>query len=211
VTWDDLARDPALTKGCAQSHDGRFQSGGGAGDPVTWHTLARHGVACRGPEPTDLKIWSDAGVLEAWTLENFDCYWQRLLHHASQSFSLWRTAALTPYAAVWIVLGVTRLHYTLGTGDICSKKHAAHYALLTFPHRWHRIINESLRIREAGEARPDLASAVAEVKDYFRIRRADDGGPLYRTPLTRRRDVLAYGDMAITDAKRRYTESGMRS
>jgi Domain of unknown function (DUF4111)/Nucleotidyltransferase domain len=207
VTWDDLARDPALTKECANSHDGRFQSGGGVGDPVTWHTLARHGVACRGPQRGKLKIWSDPGALKQRTLENFDRYWQRLLDQASKSFSLWRMAALTPYAAVWVVLGVTRLHYTLSTGDVCSKKDAASYALQTFPNRWHRIINESLRIREAGDARPDLASAAAEVKDYFRIWRTDDGGPLYWTPFSRRRDVLDYGGMVITDAKRRYTES----
>jgi Domain of unknown function (DUF4111) len=145
VTWDDLARDPALTKECANSHDGRFQSGGGVGDPVTWHTLARHGVACRGPQRGKLKIWSDPGALKQRTLENFDRYWQRLLDHASKSFSLWRMAALTPYAAVWVVLGVTRLHYTLSTGDVCSKKDAASYALQTFPNR---------STREAGRAFP---------------------------------------------------------
>jgi hypothetical protein len=76
---------------------------------------------------------------------------------------------------------VSRLHYTLATGDITSKEGAGQHALRTFPDRWHRLVNESLRIR-----------------------RAEPRRSLYRSPLTRRRDVLAFGDMVIADAHRLY-------
>jgi hypothetical protein len=99
------------------------------------------------------------------------------------------------------VLGVSRLHYTLATGDISSKADAGRYALHAFPDKWHRIVNESRRIRRADYARPDFSNVLAEVNDFIRVRRED--GSLYATPLARRGDVLAIGDTVMTDARRR--------
>jgi hypothetical protein len=82
---------------------------------------------------------------------------------------------------VWVVTGVTRLHYTLATGDITSKTGAARYGLRTFPARWHRVLDETIRLRTG---------------DRRRSR--------YPTPLARRRDLLAYGRMVVDDAHRRY-------
>jgi hypothetical protein len=201
VTWDDLASDPERAGFGPYSHEGQFYAHrSSSDDPVTWHTLAHHGVACRGPSKFD--VWADPEVLARWTLDNLDTYWRRLLDRASRPLSLWGLAAYSPYGAVWVVLGVTRLHYTLATGDIGSKELAGCYALQVFPEEWHRIVNESLRIRRADYARPDVASLLAEVGDYLRFPR--EGGSLYRTPVARRRDVLAFGDMVITDAHRRY-------
>jgi hypothetical protein len=98
---------------------------------------------------------------------------------------------------------VSRLHYTLATGDICSKEGAARYALATFPEWWHRVVNEVLRIRRANQAGPGAATAVtAQVRESLRLRHTDQGRSLYRTPLARRRDVLAFGDMVVTGARR---------
>jgi hypothetical protein len=104
---------------------------------------------------------------------------------------------------VWIVLGVSRLHYTLATGEICSKEAAGLYARQTFLERWHRVVDESLRIRRADRARPDAASACAEFAADLRIRSAGDLS-LYRTPIDRRRDAISFGEMVITDAHERY-------
>ena len=65
--------------------------------------------------------------------------------------------------AVWIVLGVCRLHYTLATGGIASKEEAGQYGLHTFSEQWHRALNEALRIRRADRARADVASALGEI------------------------------------------------
>ena len=54
-------------------HEGRFDAaGGGPGDPVTWPTLARHGVACRGPAPEQIRIHADEEELAAWSIANLD-------------------------------------------------------------------------------------------------------------------------------------------
>jgi hypothetical protein len=204
VTWDDLASHPADAEGLPYSHEGCFHSSGGRGDPVTWQTVARRGIPYRGPEPESLEIWTDAEFLATWTLNNLDVYWRRLLVRAVRFPDPWSLTAFTTYGAVWIVLGISRLHYTLATGEICSKEAAGRYAIQTFPEQWHRVLNESLRIRRADRARPDLASAVTEVAADLRICAPGHGGSLYRTPLARRRDVLAFGDMIIADASCRY-------
>lgn len=77
----------------------------------------------------------------------------------------------------WGVLGVTRLHYTLTTGQVTSKHGAGVYAMETFPSQWHRIIREALRIRE---------------------RRS--GASLYRNQLHRRRDTRDFVSMIIDSA-----------
>lgn len=76
---------------------------------------------------------------------------------------------------------MTRLHYTLATGDITSKTGAARYGLRTFPTRWHRVLEESIRLRTRAGRRSR-----------------------YPTPLARRRDLLGYGRMVIDDAHRIY-------
>jgi hypothetical protein len=199
VTWDDLARGPSLRRG-SNVRDGRFDSNAnGPGDPVTWRTVARYGVVCRGPEPATVRIWADAGALAAWTLANLDSYWRRLLDRASRPGDRWYLLSHMGWGAVWIVLGTSRLHFTLATGEICSKESAGEYALGAFPEYWHRVVRETLRIRRADRARPNGASACSEAMDWLRIR----SGSLYATPLARRRDVLAFGEMAITDAMSR--------
>jgi len=139
---------------------------------VTWHTVARHGLARRGPAPADVAIWADPQALAAWTLGNLDGYWRRLLDRASRMRSRWGLATLTPYAAVWVVTGMSRLHYTLATGEITSKEGAGSYALATFPERWQRVVRESLRLRRADRAGPGIASAVgAQVGEPAAARR----------------------------------------
>jgi hypothetical protein len=205
VTWDDLAHDPLQASPGPYCHEGRFHPRGrGDCGPVTWHTIANHGVRCRGPAPADLAIWTDGAALVSWTLNNFESYWRPLLSRASRFPDPWSITAFTSYGAVWIVLGVCRLHYTLATGKIGSKDEAGCYGIRVFPEPWHRALNEALRIRRADRARPSVVSAISELVHDVRIRRAHDGGSLYRTPLARRGDVLAFANMVIDDAKRRF-------
>jgi hypothetical protein len=95
--------------------------------------------------------------------------------------------SLTAWACVWAVLGVSRLHYTLATGAITSKEGAGRYARATFAPGWQRVIDEALRLRRSTRA-PSL----------------------YRLPLVRRRDLLAFTRMVIADAHRLY-RLGVRS
>ena len=155
-------------------------------------------MTCLGPQPAALTIWTDRAELQAWTLDNFDRYWRPLLARARHGVGTWRLTSFTTYGAVWIVLGVCRLHYTRATGAIASKDEAGRYGLQTFPERWHRVLNEALTIRRADRARADVASAAAEML-------ADLGWgagteTFYKSPAARRRDVLAFAEMVIADA-----------
>ncbi|MEV0384111.1 aminoglycoside adenylyltransferase domain-containing protein [Nonomuraea sp. NPDC050643] len=203
LTWDDLGHNPAELGERPQAHTGRLNRRGGV-NPVTWHTLARHGLTCRGPKPGELEIWNDPGALAAWTDTNLDRYWRRLVGRASHLASPWGLTCLGGYGAVWVVTGVSRLHYTLATGDITSKTGAARHALEVFPEHWHRVVNEALRLREDDTALPTLASAVSGLSDHFGTPRRS----LYGSPFERRRDVLNFADQAITAAHKLYRSRG---
>lgn len=186
VTWDDLANDPALIRPGPSAHESRFNPNGrGEWNPVTWHTLAQHGVRCQGPAVADLTVWNDPAVLAAWTNDNLDTYWRRWLDRGARLVSRDGMAQLTAWACAWYVLGVCRLHYTLATGAITSKEGAGLYALSAFAEKWRRVIEEALRIR-----------------------RGAAGRSAYRSPLARRRDVHAFSNMVIADAHRVYIRAG---
>jgi hypothetical protein len=186
VTWGDLTRDPACISPGPSAHESRFYaSGRGEWNPVTWHTLARHGVRCRGPAVAALPIWNDPAVLAAWTNDNLDTYWRRWLARGARLFTPGGMAQLTAWACAWCVLGVSRLHYTLATAAITSKAGAGIYALTAFPEKWQRVIEEALRIR-----------------------RGAGGRSAYRSPLARRRAARAFSAEVIADAHRLYLHHG---
>ncbi|GAA3691280.1 hypothetical protein GCM10022224_065950 [Nonomuraea antimicrobica] len=205
LTWDDLGRDPASLGERPRAHAGRLNRRGEV-NPVTWHTLARHGLTCRGPKPEELKIWNDPSVLAAWADGNLDRYWRRLVTRAWRPASLWGLTCLGGYGAVWVVTGVARLHYTLATGEITSKTGAGLHALEVFPERWHRVVNEALRLRADDTAEATLSGAVSGLGDHFGTPRRS----LYGSPFERRRDVLAFADQAIGAAHALYGGSGAR-
>lgn len=185
MTWTDLASDPTRLRHCPAAHEGRFESAG-PGDMIAWHTRAQHGVRCRGPAVADLTVCTDPTALAAWTHANLDTYWQRrMLDRGAHLLTPAGLEGLSAWACEWYVTGVSRLHSTLATGGITSKEAAGMYALATFPVRWRRVIEEALHIR-----------------------RAAGGRSLYRSPVTRRRDIRAFTAMVIADAHRSYTERG---
>jgi hypothetical protein len=201
VTWAELARDPAQRRG-PDCRGGRLDAATRrAGDPVTWHTVARYGVACRGPAPAEVPVWADPAALAAWTRANLDAYWRPLLDAAARLPRRWALATLTPSGVVWVALGVARLHYTLATGALGSKAAAGRYALAAFPApRWRRVVAEALRLRAADRAGPGLAGALrgalADRRD------AATGARGYPSAWVRRREALAFAEAVLADAKR---------
>lgn len=181
VTWADLAGDPRDAAPGTHVHgDGVVSTDTHAErHPVTWQTIAQAGVALRGPDPHTIDIWTDQAGLSASIRQNLDSYWSRWHRKSSRLLSKPGLATLIDWGPAWCVLGVSRLHYTLATGQITSKDGAGIYARETFPERWHQIIDECLRIRRQ---QPQRSS--------------------YRSIWTRRRDMLAFMDYAITDAHR---------
>ncbi|WP_328478487.1 DUF4111 domain-containing protein [Streptomyces sp. NBC_00377] len=179
VTWADLAADPLQAVPGPHVHEHRF-SRATRGDRhlVTWHTLADHGAALRGPLPGDFAIHTDPAALAAWTHQNLGTYWRPWWHRASRLPSPLGLACLGTWGPAWGVLSVSRLHYTLASGRITSKQGAGEYALTRFDDSWHRIVEECLRIR-CGTS----------------------GRSLYRSPFERRTQALGFIDMAIHDAQ----------
>ncbi len=152
ATWEELATDA-----------GR--------DPVAWHTLKRYGIRVRGPEPAELTIATDRSTLDSWCRANLDGYWRRWRRAAGRPLSRKWLACLGTGGPAWAVLGVSRLHYTIATGDITSKSGGGRYALSVFPSRWHPIVTDCLATRQGG------ASSLPR--------------------LVRHRETLAFLDMAL--------------
>ena len=165
VTWDDLRADPATLPPGVAVHEWRVL---GASDfernLVTWHVLAQGGVPVRGPVPG---VFTDWPALAAATRHNLETYWAPWVRRLSRS-----PHGLSGWATSWTVLGVARLRHTLAAGHVTSKTEAAAYATATYDPRWHRVVDEALRIRVGGR-------------------------PRYRSPLRRRADLLGFSREAL--------------
>lgn len=121
-------------------------------DPVSWHELARHGVTVAGPPVATLGVWTDDSLLRDHTINNLDTYWRG----QAAALAANPTAAATPFTCEWVVPGVARLHHLLVTGEQTSKSRAVRWGLQYYPERFHRVLRESLAVRE-GAFEPQYA------------------------------------------------------
>lgn len=143
VTWQDLALSPNAKTPIASQKAGRFSIGKGFDvNPVTWHVLARCGVAVRGPDPIAINIHTDERELLEWVAGNLSSYWATWANQLRSRTSV-AIKALLPRGIAWGVLGAPRLHATLKTAEILSKEEAGDYALISFP-GWHPLIMDAL-------------------------------------------------------------------
>ncbi|GAA3390386.1 aminoglycoside adenylyltransferase domain-containing protein [Cryptosporangium minutisporangium] len=161
--WTDLSRDPTECPAGPSVHEWRVEPASRfERHLVTWHVLAQGGVAIRGAAVGEIGIFTDWPALAVATECNLRDYWTPWRDRKARGL-----LGLTPWAVSWGVLGAARLRHTLAAGRVTSKTEAAAYALDTYCDRWHRLIQEALRIRV--------------------------GGPrLYRDPWRRRADLLGF-------------------
>ncbi|MBV9818890.1 MAG: hypothetical protein JOZ07_11130 [Solirubrobacterales bacterium] len=141
VRQSDLARSALEVVPIAGHVAGRFRVAQRAGfdvNPVTWTTLADHGIAIRGPHRDRLAIHTDCQELRRWSLSNLNGYWRRWTKRALDVRALPRRAAAAG------VLGAPRLHYTITSGQIATKEAAGHYACTVFDPGWHALIEDAL-------------------------------------------------------------------
>ena len=178
VLAGDLMRSPDVVTPQAAHVAGHFAvapSGGFDVNPVTWHILARHGIAVRGPARAQLTVHADAGELRRWVVDNLRAYWRPWALDARERRHPGARLAMRQYAAGG-VLGVSRLHYTLATGRIATKEQAGEYARYLFGARWQALIDDALAFRRGRPAVPpyrrhprrrvdDAAAFVARVID----------------------------------------------
>jgi hypothetical protein len=155
VLAGDLARSPGAVTAQAAHVAGQFAVAPPRGfdvNPVTWHILARYGIAVRGPARDELTVHADAGELRRWVVGNLHAYWRRWEVGARERRHLGARLALRQYAAGG-VLGAPRLHYTLATGQIATKEQAGEYARYLFGARWQLLIEDALDFRRGAPAR----------------------------------------------------------
>jgi hypothetical protein len=149
LTWEDLARpsydcpDVPCTQGGYFHDEARLDV-----HPVTWHELARHGIAVRGPAPDKAEVWTDQRVLRRYTHENLRSYWAAEVEQLRK----FPEEAGRPGIVTWFVLGVCRLHHLLATDRLTSKTGAGRYALEAFGERWRPVIAEAIVQRELDES-----------------------------------------------------------
>lgn len=163
--------DPAVLtlRSVQRFADSRFER-----NIVTWHILARCGVAVSGPEASDLGVWTDREVLMERTRDNLATYWAGWLAARRSMASSAGATLLLGSQVTWGVLGATRLRHTLAVGDVTTKTDAAVFGVARFGTCWERILQEALRLRVGGAAR-------------------------YRNPAQRRHEALAYLDHVLRD------------
>jgi hypothetical protein len=184
LTAGDLARSPLEVTPLAGHVTGRFRVAPREGfdvNPVTWHVLAHHGIALRGPDRDDLRVWSDDFALRAWVLGNLNSYWRRWTTRVRPVGLSTRGVPPRRLAASG-VLGAPRLHYTVATGEIAAKEAAGHYALEVFDPRWHGLIEDAIA--------------------YWRDERPP--GPYRKHPLRRHHDAVEFV-ATVVDAANKLT------
>lgn len=155
VRSEDLSKSPLVVTAVAGYVSGRFRPAPRYGfdvNPITWHTLAAHGIAVRGPDRERLQVHADQAELRSWTRSNLNAYWRRWVERARRPGV--REAVLGRRFTSAGTLGVARLHYTIATGEITTKEEAGAHALQTSDPRWRPLIEDALAWWRSEPSRP---------------------------------------------------------
>ena len=177
VTREDLANPPDDGRPVPFVVNGEFRVGQPCGElgPVLWLTLARYGLAVRGPAAATLGLRADPTRLREWNLGNLRSYWQPLAEQtltlldntptdgamSSEAISDGATSdgaasvgalsqAELAQGVAWLALGPPRLHHTIVTGDVISKTAAATHVATYFP-AWTDLAARAARWRGGAE------------------------------------------------------------
>lgn len=180
VLASDLAADPEHCPDVPTVLGRLFEPADAVHDGVVaWHELARHGVRVSGPPIPDLGVWTSTARLREFTVDNLDTYWRA----NAVALAAMPSEGASEEACAWCVLGVTRLHHLLVTGEMTTKSAAGRWGLTCYPERFHRVLREALRIRddihdELGTEYPDDRDArgrdTAELTAYV-VARGTEG------------------------------------
>lgn len=113
------------------------------------YQLKKYGITIKGLEIENLDFTVNWGTLIHNMRENLNTYWVNWINDCTKFYSLKFIGLFISIKMIeWGVLGVSRLFYTFKEGDMTSKVGAGEYALRTVPQKWHKIINESMRLRK---------------------------------------------------------------
>ncbi|MEM9748690.1 MAG: aminoglycoside adenylyltransferase domain-containing protein [Actinomycetota bacterium] len=102
--------------------------------PVTWRTLARHGVEVRGPAVAELEVFDDDRAVRDFVRDNTNSYWRGVSDQIEQALAASPDRHQFDASTVsWCVLGIARMLITARTGDVVSKTEAGRRAVDQFP------------------------------------------------------------------------------
>lgn len=171
LTEAELAAGPNGAGEGPSSRDGVFlEHAEGNRNPVTWFELKRS-IPLIGALDREA-LWYDPEHLTSWVKQNAISYWRGWLADAERPWTGRGFGMFGRAMPSWGVLGISRQHYTVITDEVPSKSTAGGWALETFDPRYRRIIEEALAYRRGARS-------------------------LYANPFSRRRDALAFVEMAI--------------
>jgi hypothetical protein len=141
------------------------------------YQLKKYGISIKGPEASSLDYSVDWDILIDNMRENMNTYWVNWMKSLEKFPSMRYLGSFVSLETIeWGVLGVSRLYYTFKEREMTSKVGAGEYALKTVPEEWHKIINESMRLRQNNK------------KSY------------YKSVFERRKDTLGYIKFIIQES-----------
>jgi hypothetical protein len=108
-------------------------------NPVMWFVLATKGIAMRGQEGTELGLLINETERREWTKANLLTYWKPWAEKVLSSGKFPRMHFAR--GLEWGVSGASRMHCTIQTGDVISKRASLTYAQQTFDSRWTEVID----------------------------------------------------------------------
>lgn len=171
VAWSDLITPPmGLHRPWAMHgelhHDGDcFEL-----NPVTWYTLATHGVTVRGPAVDRLGVYVDVEARVRFCVDNLIGYWRPLAAQVRAMAAATPDGQFDAGSLEWVALGALRLHHTSFEGGVISKAAAGIYGLEVAPPRFHELLDTAIAVR-AGRATgtsfgTDLLLTAADLVDW---------------------------------------------
>ncbi len=166
VAWGDLVVSPQASAR-PWTLDGRFYHDAECFElnPVTWYTLAHHGVRLRGPEPAELGIPVDDADRVRFVIDNSISYWDEVHKDFVGALGeLGPDGTLPSSVPIWCLLGACRMLYTATTGGVTSKSQAGLWAAEEIGDD-SGVLKEVVRLR----AEPDQPVARALLSDAAQL------------------------------------------
>ncbi len=130
VAWGDLVVPPMAVQR-PWVLEGEYHVDGESFEinPVTWYTLAAHGIALRGDAADRIGVHIDLGERRNWVRENLQTYWRGVGERLASAIDADPTTETADGAVLeWVALGVARMLYTWETGEVASKSAAGAWA-----------------------------------------------------------------------------------
>ncbi|MEH7609700.1 aminoglycoside adenylyltransferase domain-containing protein [Gottfriedia acidiceleris] len=165
---------------CIRFNDGKFQGlNKFQKNSIDAFQLKKYGITVRGLNIDNVDISVNWDIILANMRDNLNSYWLSWLNKSKKFPTVKYLSLFISLRSIeWGILGISRLYYTFKDKDITSKVGAGEYVLEAVPKRWHKIINESMRLR------------TNQKKSY------------YKSIFTRRKDAIDYMEFMIRECNK---------